>query len=82
MSTPPMSREARELAIDDDLPEVYYGAREQLDILTVESDGGKDSGGRRSIGHGCVNAPSDRQGTVSCDAAQIIEALKGFSHSD
>ena len=78
------SRDARKLAIDDALPsnsEVYYEAREKLDILTIESDYGNDHGGCMSIDHGCVNASSDRQGALSCGAAQILGGRKGFSHS-
>ena len=69
------SRDARKLAIDDDLPsdsEVYYEDREHLNISMIESDYRNEYGGRMSIDHGCVNASTDRQGTLSCDAAQIL----------
>ena len=69
------SRDARKLAIDDGFlsdSNVYYEAREQLDIWTIESDYGNDPRGRLSIDHGCVNASTDRQGALSCDAAQIL----------
>ena len=80
----PANRDARELAIDDDLPsdsEVFYEAREHLDTMTIESDYENDHGGRMSIDLGYANASTDRQGAPSCDAAQILGALRGSSHS-
>uniref|UniRef100_A0AAV1U7C5 Uncharacterized protein n=1 Tax=Peronospora matthiolae TaxID=2874970 RepID=A0AAV1U7C5_9STRA len=80
----PANRNVRELAIDDDLPsdsEVYHEAREHLDTLTVESDYENDLGGRKTNDLDYVNASIDRQGVPSCDATQILGALRGFSHS-
>uniref|UniRef100_M4BT48 Uncharacterized protein n=1 Tax=Hyaloperonospora arabidopsidis (strain Emoy2) TaxID=559515 RepID=M4BT48_HYAAE len=78
------SRDAQELAVDDDPLsdfKVYYEAREQLNILTIERDYRKDHDDRMSIDHRCVNASTDRQGALSCDAAQILGALRGSSQS-
>ena len=80
----PANRDARELAIDDDLPsdfEVFYEAREHLDTLTIESDYENDHGGRNKIDLGYANASTDRQGAPSCDATHIIGSLRGSSHS-
>ena len=80
----PANRNVRELAIDDDLPsdsDVFYEAREHLGTLTVESDYENDLGGRKSNDLDYVNASIDRQGVPSCDATQILGALRGSSHS-
>uniref|UniRef100_A0AAV1VL95 Uncharacterized protein n=1 Tax=Peronospora matthiolae TaxID=2874970 RepID=A0AAV1VL95_9STRA len=63
----PANRNVRELAIDDDPPsdfEVYNGAREHLDTLTVESDYENDLGGRKTNDLDYVNASIDRQGGI------------------
>ena len=80
----PANRNVRELAIDDDLPsdsDVFYEAREHLGTLTVESNYENDLGGRKSNDLDYVNASIDRQGVPSCDATQILGALRGSSHS-
>ena len=78
------SRDARELAIDDDLPsdsEIYYEAREHLDIMTVKYDCVNDHDGRTSVDRGCVNVSVDRRDALSSDAARILGALRGSSRN-
>ena len=70
------SREARKLAIDNDLTsefEIIYKACEHLGSIKVESGCTNDLDGRNSIGHGFVNVSVDRKGALSCEAPQILK---------
>ena len=77
-------RDYRKLLMDDDLlrdSEVYYETREHSNNMAAGRDCVNKHGGRTSICNDCVNDHIGREGTLSCDAAQIRRASKVSFHS-